>query len=47
MKATKVSMKVGDKGVEAEHVVDGTQVRVRPPKDLTLAEGERLEVVIE
>ncbi len=46
MKATRVSVKVGDKPVETEHLVEGTQVRVRIPKEIMLAEGERLVVVI-
>ncbi len=46
-KPTKVSVKVGDKLVDAEHTVEGEQVRIVLRKPVTLSEGERLEVVIE
>ena len=46
MKPTKVSVKVGDKAVEAEHATDGERVRITLAKPVTLAEGERLEAVI-
>ena len=46
MKPTKVSVKVGDKAVEAEPAMDGERVRITLARPLTLAEGERLEVVI-
>ena len=47
VKPTKVSVKVGDKAVEAEHTTDGGRVRIALAKPVTLGEGERLEVVIE
>jgi uncharacterized protein (DUF608 family) len=46
MKTTKVSVKVGDKVMQAEHAVDGTRVRITLAKPATLAEGERLEATI-
>ena len=36
----------GDQAVEAEHTADGGRVVVTLGKPVTLAEGERLEVVI-
>ena len=46
VKPTKVSVKVGDKAVEAEQMVDGGRVIVTLGKPVILGEGERLEVVI-
>ena len=45
-KPAKVGVKVGDKGVDAEHAIEGERVLVTLGKPLTLAKGERLEVVI-
>jgi hypothetical protein len=46
MKPTKVSVKVGDQLMEAEHTVEGERVRIALSKPTSLSEGERLEVVI-
>ncbi len=46
LKATKVSVKVGDKAVEAEHAADGERVRITLARPVTLAEGEHMEVLI-
>ena len=46
MKPTKVSVKVGDKLVEAEHAVAGEQVRITLKAPIALSEGQRLEVVL-
>ena len=47
VKPTKVSVKVGDKAMRAEHTTDGGRVRIALATPVTLGEGERLEVVIE
>ncbi len=47
VKPTKVSVKVGDKAVAAEHATHGGRVRIVLAGPVTLGEGERLEVVIE
>jgi non-lysosomal glucosylceramidase len=46
VKPTKVSVKVGDKLMEADHRVEGERVRITLKKPASLAEGDRLEVVI-
>ena len=39
-----MSVKVGDRVVEAEHATDGVLVTLGKP--VTLGEGERLEVIV-
>ena len=46
VKPTKVSVKVSDKLAEAEHKLEGEQVRIALTKPVSLTEGERLEVDI-